>query len=274
MKKNYKNLGMILSAGIIALSACQKDDQLRPVANDFGIKDGKSSAILTNTFYSKTLPLGRGVVRAWIKENKDGQPVSVGINLSEKALENLTDEHSAYVLELPPKKGRNFYTHVLLDWNPGGHVPPGIYDVPHFDVHFYTIPNEDRLKIEADDLAEFANAPGAQYIPSLYLQVPGGEPEMGAHWVDLLAPEFNGGTFTKTFIWGSYDGRFIFWEPMVTLDYLLYLKSNPGSVPVPLRQPASYQQDGYYATHYDVSYSESPKEFSVTLLNLTYHAGE
>lgn len=274
MKKNYKNLGIILIAGIIALPACQKDDQFSPAAKELSINNGKSSAVLLNTFYSKTFPLGKGVVRAWVKENKDGIPVSVGVNLSEKALENLPEDPAVYVLELPSNKGQNFYTHVLLDWNPEGHVPPGIYDVPHFDVHFYIIPNEDRLNIEADDLAEFANAPSSQYIPSLYLKVPGGEPGMGAHWVDLLSPEFNGGTFTKTFIWGSYDGRFIFWEPMVTLDYLRYLKSNPGSGPVPIRQPASYQQTGYYATHYEVSYSGSPKEFSVTLLNLTYHEGE
>ena len=274
MKKNFKELAMILIVGIIALPACQKDDQFKPTVNTLSSINGNSSAILEKTFYSRSQPLGTGVVRAWVKENKDGKPISVGVNLSEKALENLPNEPAAYILELPKNKGQNFYTHILLDWNPQGHVPPGTYDVPHFDVHFYIIPNEDRLNIEANDLAEFAVAPSSQYIPSLYLQIPGGEPEMGAHWIDLLAPEFNGGTFTKTFIWGSYDGMFIFWEPMVTLDYLLFLKSNPGSGPVPIRQPASYQQDGYYATHYEVSFSKSPKEFNVTLLNLTYHEGE
>ncbi len=274
MKKNYKQLGILLIAGIIALPACQKDDQFKPTLNELGLNNGKSATVLENTFYSKTVPLGNGVARAWVKENKDGEPVSVGVSLSEKALENLPSDPGVYVLELPKNKGKNFYTHVLMDWNPQGHVPPGIYDVPHFDFHFYIIPNDERLNIEADDLAEFANAPAQQYVPPLYLQIPGGEPQMGAHWIDLLAPEFNNGSFTKTFIWGSYDGSFIFWEPMVTRAYLLSLKTNPGSGPVLLRQPSAYQQDGYYATHYEVSYSESPKEFSVTLLNLTFHAGE
>jgi hypothetical protein len=29
---------------------------------------------------------------------------------------------------------------------------------------------------------------------------------MGVHWIDPKSPEFNGGKFTQTFIFGSYDG--------------------------------------------------------------------
>ena len=93
---------------------------------------------------------------------------------------------------------------------------------------------------------------------------------MGAHWVDLLAPEFNGGTFTRTFIWGSFDGAFIFWEPMVTLDFLL---THPSEV-IPVRQPESYALDGWYAADYCVEYSTRPNQYSIALLNLTYQEGE
>jgi hypothetical protein len=44
-----------------------------------------------------------------------------------------------YVLPLPDAVARRAdvpFKWVLLDWNPGGHVPPGVYDVAHFDVHF------------------------------------------------------------------------------------------------------------------------------------------
>ena len=109
------------------------------------------------------------------------------------------------------------------------------------------------------------------HVPDHYLQTPGGEPQMGAHWVDLLSPEFSpGGSFTKTFIWGSYDGKFIFWEPMITREYLL---SDPNDL-IELRQPSAFQRDGYYATHYKVSYSSTPKEYTVSLMNLIYHEGE
>jgi hypothetical protein len=44
---------------------------------------------------------------------------------------------------------------------------------------------------------------------------------MGSHFVDITSPEFNGGIFTQTFIFGSYESNVIFYEPMITLDYLL-----------------------------------------------------
>jgi hypothetical protein len=272
MKKNYLNFVMLLAVGAISiLQACKKDDQFSSPLNTIATSKTEFKAYSVKTFYSPTLPIGNGVVRAWVSENINGEPVSVGVNLSEKALENLPSVPSQYVLILPKNKGKNFYTHVLLDWNPQGHIPEHVYDVPHFDVHFYTVPNEDRMAIGPNDFAQFANAPAAQYIPDHYLQTPGGEPQMGAHWVDLLSPEFSpGGSFTKTFIWGSYDGKFIFWEPMITREYLL---SHPNDL-IELRQPSAYQRAGYYATHYKVSYSSTPREFTVSLMNLIYHEGE
>ena len=271
MKKDYLKFVLVLALGVIVLvQACQKEDQFSSPLNTSASSKAEFKAYSVNTFYSPTLPIGNGVVRAWVKENINGEPVSVGVNLSEKALQNLPSVPSQYVLILPKNKGQNFYTHVLLDWNPQGHEPAHVYDVPHFDVHFYIISNEDRLAIGPNDIAEFANAPASQYVPDHYLQLPGGVPQMGAHWADLLSPELNGGSFTKTFILGSYDGNFIFWEPMITRDYLL---THPNSI-TDVRQPEVYQHDGYYATQYKVSYSVSPKEYSIALVNLVYHEGE
>jgi hypothetical protein len=44
---------------------------------------------------------------------------------------------------------------VGLNWNPHGHIPPGVYDLPHFDFHFYIEPIE---KIFAISLAEGAGS--------------------------------------------------------------------------------------------------------------------
>ena len=143
--------------------------------------------------------------------------------------------------------------------------------LPHFDVHFYIIPDEERQAIPLLLPPTMDLAPAPQYIPDLYIQTPGIVPQMGAHWVDVTSPEFQpGGTFTKTFIWGSYNGEFIFWEPMITRDYLL---SKPDDL-IELRQPDAYQRDGFYATHYRVSYSTSPKQYTIALLNLVYREGE
>jgi hypothetical protein len=271
MRKNYRHFGMLIAVGVISLlQACQKDGSFNSPYNkgEFSKTEFRENPV--KTLYSPTQPIGNGVVRAWVSQNKHGDPVEVGVNLSEKALDNLPLEPAQYVIILPKCKGKNFYTHVLLDWNPQGHEPAHVYDVPHFDVHFYIIPNEDRLAIGPNDLAEFANAPSSQYVPDNYLQLPGGVPQMGAHWADLLSPELNGGSFTKTFILGSYDGNFIFWEPMITRDYLL---SHPDDI-VSIRQPSAFQRDGFYAKSYKVSYRDSPKEYTVALINLVYHEGE
>lgn len=278
MKKLFRiTLSLLILGTFIGLQGCQKDE----LGTDLSVSDGLSPELKSktmNTFYSSTLPVGNGVARAWITENKNGEPISVGIKLSEKALQNLPVNTTQYVFTLPKNKGQNFFTHVLFDWNPLGHEPAEIYDVPHFDIHFYTISNEDRLKIpfltpenlDTPPASQFDILPASQYIPTFYIPLPGLVPEMGAHWVNFTSPELNGYPFTHTMIWGSYNGEFIFWEPMITLDYLL---SKPDAT-FPISQPEKYQKDGWYANEYKISYSTSPKEYNISLIDLTHQDGE
>jgi hypothetical protein len=252
------------------LQGCQKEDGPNSALNSSSPAQSSLKSQEARTFYGPTTPIGKGVARAWVTENEDGAPIAVGLNFTEKALENMPADPSAWVLDLPDIKGMGFYKHVLFDWNPQGHEPPGIYDVPHFDFHFYTISSAERMAITPDKTAEAANAPAPQYAPPLYLNTQGLVPEMGVHWIDLLAPEFHGVPFTQTFIWGSFDGKFIFWEPMVTLAYL---RTKPDSS-IPVRQPAAFQQDGWYAQNYKVAYSVVRKEYTVALTDLAFHAGE
>ena len=283
MKTNLKTLSLLLAVTLMLLQSCKKDEPLTTASSD-PLNNLEFKSQESHVYYGPSVSIGQGRMRAWVKVNKQGAPTAVGVNLSESALDNLPAEPSAYVLLFPVNKGRNFYKHMLVDWNPHGHEPPGVYDVPHFDFHFYTIPNRERLLIGPFDTIQFANSPAPTFVPPLYLHTAGGVPQMGAHWVDLLSPEFNGGSFTKTFIWGSYDGKFIFWEPMITREYLL---SHPNDL-VPLRQPEAYQRNGWYANAYKVSYNgnhddkgnddgdnggENHRGYTVALMNLTYHQG-
>lgn len=271
MKNSVKiALAFLVIPALFLLESCQKED-VTSISSGSSVDSNvvlKSKSL--NTFYGPTLPIGNGVGRAWVAVNKQGDPIAVGINLSEKALEKLPLEPMQFVFDFPDMKGENFYKHALVDWNPHGHEPAGVYDLPHFDFHFYIIPNEERMAIGPDDQAQFANAPAAKYVPLAYFQIPGGVPQMGAHWGDGLSPEFNEGTFTKTFIWGSYDGSFIFWEPMITRAYLL---THPDEL-IALRQPEAFQKDGWYATDYKISYTTNPNQYTIALMNLNYHQGE
>jgi hypothetical protein len=273
MKRTHKVLALLLAAGVFSfLQACQKDDGLIS-SSEVNLKKGEAVVNNANperTFYSSARHIGNGQARAWVTENRDGEPTSVGLSVSAGALNNLPQDMTGVVLELPKGKGRNFYTFVMLDWNPQGHEPPQIYGLPHFDVHFYIIPDEERLAMVPDKVAEFENLPTAEYVPAGYFRGPGFVPFMGVHWLDGASPELHGATFTKTFIWGSYDGEFVFWEPMLTRDYLL---TRPDEI-IDIPQPAAFRRDGWYPTRYEISYSKTGNEFIVALRDLQFRQGQ
>ena len=83
----------------------------------------------------------------------------------------------------------------------------------------------------------------------------------GAHWIDPAAPEFNGQRFTKTFIYGFYDGKMIFMEPMVTKAYL----ETKTSATADIKLPAMYPRSAYYPARYVVKYDATAKEYTVSL---------
>ncbi len=75
--------------------------------------------------------------------NKSGKPTAVGISLSEKALTNLPHDqgeggHSSLetILQFPKVGGLTPFKFMTLDWNPHGHEPEQIFDLPHFDLHY------------------------------------------------------------------------------------------------------------------------------------------
>lgn len=71
---------------------------------------------------------------------------------------------------------------------------------------------------------------------------------MGAHWADVTSPDYKSSPFTETFVFGSYAGKVMVWEQMVTLSYL---KANP-TPDKPIKLPAQYQPSGYYPTWYSI----------------------
>jgi hypothetical protein len=249
------------------LAGCQSE------LNDLGSPSDQSqlksaNADKTVTFYSNVEHLGNGNVKTYYTQSLGGMPVELGIILNEAALSNLPKQPTSISIPFHMKAGKTNFTHVLIDWNPNGHEPEHIYDKPHFDFHFYFgFTNAQRLAIGPNDTVQFANVPDSDFWPPMYWKIPGGVPQMGAHWVDLLAPEFNGGMFTKTFIFGSYDGRFIFFEPMITRDYLL---THPNES-IDIRQPAAFQSDGWYPMKYSIRYvNTNPKQYIISLTNLVY----
>lgn len=227
--------------------------------------------------FGRPVAVGLGMAWTWVRVDKTTKkPVAVGVGMTETALDGLPEDLEGpmpsveYMLDLPKELKGLPFDHVGLSYNPKGHIPPGIYDTPHFDVHFFTISEKDRAKIttKPEDLKRGAKAPAGPYVMPDYILPPGTyEPNMGSHWVHPASPELNGKPFTSTFIYGSFDGRVAFFEPMVTNAFL---RTKP-DFKQDLKMPAAYQREGYYPSSYRVVYNASRKEYSISLEGLTYH---
>jgi hypothetical protein len=219
---------------------------------------------------------GNGEARAFVTLDGEGRPTALGVRMSEAALKGLPAETPGhgpaweYRLELPEEAAHTGYDHITVDWNPHGHLPPGVYDAAHFDFHFYLInaAERDRITLEGDDLARASRPPAPEFMPAGYVLPEGtAEPRMGAHAIDPGAPEFNNEAFSKTFIYGFHDGRMVFVEPMVTKAFLDSREDMTELVAV----PESYQVPGYYPTRYRVGFDPQSNEHVVTLEGLLQH---
>jgi hypothetical protein len=215
--------------------------------------------------------VGQGQAAVSVELSKSSYPTSLGIELSEASLRGLSDGDESFELPIPAAVQTAPVQHIVLNWNHAGHIPPGIYTVPHFDLHFYMISEEERSKISCtgEDLARCQATVPAEFVPADYIAAPGGEEAgMGSHWVDPGFPEFHGGTFTRSFIYGFYDGKMNFLEPMFTVAYL---KTHPNET-VEIKQPQAFQKAGYYPKTYSIRYNAETKTFRISLDGLSYQS--
>ena len=242
--------------------------------------------------------LGNGMVASYAEFDASGAPKAIGVLFSGGALDNLptapSDGHHCFdankdgnldlatecsgwherVLPLPSEASRRTdmpFKWALVNWNPHGHIPPGIYDKPHFDVHFYIESIENVFAIEAGPCGpehvrcdQFSRArlpvPGNTMHPD-FKDVEAVAPAMGNHLVDPSAPEFHGVPFTHTWIYGAYEARVTFYEEMVTVAYL---KSHPDTCS-PIKKPPAVALAGRYPTKSCIRYMKDASEYTVSL---------
>ncbi|MEX2402052.1 MAG: hypothetical protein WD423_14860, partial [Rhodothermales bacterium] len=235
--------GFLLAAlACIALGACTPPEQ--PEQESSRLQGG-------------IVEIGIGTVETYADTDADGALSAVGVVFSDGAFDELPDEitdgHRCFdsngdgeidphaecsawherVLPLPSEISRRDdvpFKWVLLNWNNHGHIPPGVWDVPHFDVHFYIESIEKIFSLQRGDCGpeflrcdqfEIATRPVPEpYMHADYVDVGAAAPAMGNHLVDTTAAEFHGEPFTRSWIYGAYDGEVIFYEEMLALNYL------------------------------------------------------
>ena len=233
---------------VVALSACQKKQlETQTIGEDQLTSARADQSTKYNTFKGEEVPMGTGYARSWITLSHTDVPLAIGIEMTEEAITSLTEHSLAFMLPLHHKGiDATTFEHIVINWNLHGHPPADIFTVAHFDFHFYTITNEERLAIPVYPLAiaAFDNLPPNGYMPASYFPDPGGVPQMGKHWGNRsVAP----GTFTKTMTLGSYNGEVSFIEPMITKSTLL----SGVAFSLPFAQPDLFAEHTYYPTKYN-----------------------
>lgn len=228
-----KKLFILLTVSA-AMLACEKDKT----------KEG--------TFTSEKATLHGGKVWSSVKLNKEGKPEQLSIAIDDAAMNSVpvgqpTDHigHANNIILPIHKKGveNTPFKFIMVNWNSSGHEPENVYTSPHFDFHFYMTPSNEVMNY-LDTTKLNHNIPAADYLPPAHISPAPGVPTMGKHWLDVTSPELSGAPFTQTFIYGSYDSKVVFLEPMITLDFLKNTTSFERQIP----QPAKFKTAGFYPT--------------------------
>lgn len=242
---------------------------------------GDDSPARTQQHYGNTATLGGGVVKTYVVlgDKKDEAtnhkpPIALGAEIPLASLNSLPSDTTALIIDFPIQARQTPFQYMMIDWNPQGHPPAGIYDKPHFDFHFYIQDWDEVMAIApgscsglACDAYERAIKPvPAAFVPSGYIDVGSVVPYMGNHLIDATSPEFNGKPFTRTWLYGAYDGQVTFYEPMITLQSLI---SEPNQC-TSIKQPEQYADSGYYPTKYCTEYDRDNSVYRIFVKDFVY----
>ncbi len=91
---------------------------------------------------------------------------------------------------------------------------------------------------------------------------------MGNHLIDPTSAEFHGKKFTRTWIYGAYDGHVTFVEEMLTRECML---SRPAAC-FPIKSPPAVNVRGYYTTQSCTRYHAQANKYTVSMEGFTPRA--
>lgn len=222
-----------------------------PPATPYQILTDNGKPVLR--LFGERMSLAGGKVETWLNISPSGLQ-KVGLTLSPEVLDQnqlpTAGSHHGSHMRFPQVPGSPFI-HAFFAWNPNGHPPVTIYNVPHYDFHLAFVEPDDLMAITAGD-PRGQILPAAKFMPTTavpqrfpdgsYVNVPG----QGVHWYYEDASEWNGGAYTETFLWGSFNGKNIFMEPMFTYNAMVYTPRYERQIQL----PACVHKTAFYPTIY------------------------
>jgi hypothetical protein len=196
------------------------------------------------------------------------------------------------------------FASISLDYQACGHPPFGVFTTPHWDMHFYTDPTEDREKRTCDQpagapiciplsVAQTTNSGRAFFnINTIWKQISGpaseptGQPAnmpknftcdmeaaipaSGIHCWDYATNPTAMTWVEPVLIMGSYDGNIAFWEPMAALSFVT------GSEDTYYSDTVEYegQTIGTLPKEYSISYEAATGRAAIVLKGERASCGE
>ena len=239
-----------LFIAVIGLTAMSCSDD-----NDDAI--GQKEEVVNGT----EVKVGNGQVKSFIKKDETGNPTAVGLAVSDAALKSFPAGGAEYRIKMPAENN-TLFKHISLEYSP---EKPAPYDTPHVTVHFYMLSEEERDAINANG-PEMEVLPATAFRPKDYVPMPGGVPRMGKHWIDTTGEELHGTAFKRAIAYGSYNGRFIFLEPLYNLSFL----QSKQVAQWPVKDPPAVETSGFFATSYSLSFDAASGTHLLSLENLEY----
>jgi hypothetical protein len=276
-----KKISIALLCISFAFSACQKDALMDSGSNaNSAISGGNETAgsLSGTTYFGNNMIMGKGHIRTYVTVDKTGKPLDVGVEFTEAAINtiDMPMNHSGmhcntYNLRFHPNATKSLpYDHVSLDWAQTGHGPEGVYDVPHFDIHFYMVSPETQMSIITDRSYPVGPDAFAHRGPSTvpYSYFPGPFVEMmGTHWIkkeDFSQIMFNREPFRHTFIYGTHEDKLVFIEPMITLETLRTRENIITEIDQPQNFPVINK---FYPGNYAITHNAKTRVHRVSLQN-------
>jgi hypothetical protein len=162
--------------------------------------------------------MGAGTVQSFVTLDPSNAPIAIGVTLSAGALEQLP--------AVPNTVSRCFD----LDGN-GRHTG---HECMGDDERILDVPVDSTAGLPFRWIA-------VNWNPAGHYNTPYARPHFDFHF-------HTGDRATVEAIYGAWDGKLIFWEPMITLDLL----QKTQDACMEIRQPKAFRQAGYYPTQYCV----------------------
>jgi hypothetical protein len=252
----------------LPIAALAHDEAAGPPPFDGRLRYGNSAVVGGASMRSYVL------LSATRESNGKRPPQEIGVEIPRGLFWGLPSQGTMSLMDFPISARDTPFQYMMVDWNPQGHEPAGIYTLPHFDFHFY-IQDFDEVAairpgtcsgLNCEDFAKAMKPVPSIFVPAGYLNVGSVVPVMGNHLIDPTSPEFSGQTFTRTFIYGAYDGKITFVEPMITLDSLLRTPNQCTDI----KLPASYAAAGYYPRKYCTAFEAERGVHKVYLTDFVY----